>query len=67
MSGVQAQKWARNRAKATVNLPWLVAQLTFYDIEFDPGNTVVELTELLADNVKHGRVSSPSKSCPCLW
>ncbi|CAF9938260.1 hypothetical protein IMSHALPRED_000733 [Imshaugia aleurites] len=55
MSGVQAQKWARNRAKATVNLPWLLAQLTFYDIEFDPGNTVAELTKLLADNVKHGR------------
>lgn len=58
ISGVRAQKRARDRAEDTITFPWLLAHLTFYDIEFDPKDTVAELTELLADNVKHGKVSS---------
>lgn len=66
ISGKRAQKRARDRAETTISFPWLVAHLTFYDIEYDPEDTVAELTELLADNVKHGRVSSPSIWCVCL-
>ncbi len=66
ISGIRAQKRARDRAETTVTFPWLIAQLTFYDIEFDPEDTVAELTELLADNVKQGRVSGPLLSRLCL-
>lgn len=67
LSGKRAQKRARDRAETTVTFPWLVAHLTFYGIEFDPEDTVAELTELLADNVKHGRVGSHSIPCLCPW
>ena len=60
ISGIRAQKRARDRAETTITFPWLVAHLTFYDITFEPEDTVAELTELLADNVKNGRVSSLS-------
>lgn len=67
ISGKRAQKRARDRAETTITFPWLIAQFTFYDIEFDPKDTVAELTEMLADNVKQGRVSNPSgPSVPCL-
>ena len=59
LNGVRAQKRARDRAEVTVTYPWLVAQLTFYGLEFNPKDTVAELTQLLADNVKDGNVSSP--------
>ena len=67
LSGVRAQKRARDRAEVTITYPWLVAQLTFYGLKFDPKDTVAELTQLLADNVKDGNVSSPSIQlvCPC--
>ena len=57
LSGVRAQKRARDRAEVTITYPWLVAQLTFYGVKFDPKDTVAELTRLLADNVKDGNVS----------
>ena len=60
ISGKRAQKRVRDRAETTITFPWLVAHLTFYDITFEPEDTVAELTELLADNVKHGRVSNIS-------
>ena len=59
LSGVRAQKRARDRAEITITYPWLVAQMTFYGLEFDPKDTVAELTQLLADNVKEGNVSRP--------
>lgn len=63
ISGIRAQKRARDRAEATITFPWLVAHMTFYEIEFEPEDTVAELTELLADNVKRGTVSRPSAQC----
>ena len=60
INGKRAQKRARDRAEATITFSWLLAHLTFYDIDFVPEDTVAELTELLADNVKHGRVRIPS-------
>lgn len=63
ISGNRAQKRARDRAEATITFPWLIAHMTFYEIEFEPEDTVAELTELLADNVKRGKVSSLSVQC----
>ena len=67
ISGKRAQKRARDRAEVTITFPWLVAHLTFYDIDFEPDDTVAELTSLLADNVKQGKVSSLPRQCmyPC--
>ena len=66
LSGVRAQKRARDRAELTITYPWLLAQMTFYGLKFDPKDTVAELTQLLADNVKDGKVSSLSvqRVCP---
>lgn len=63
ISGVRAQKRARDRAEATITFPWLVAHMTFYEIDFEPEDTVAELTELLAENVKQGTVSCPLAQC----
>ena len=59
ISGIRAQKRARDRAETTITYPWLIAHMTFYDIDFHPEATVAELTQLLAINVKRGTVSSP--------
>ena len=56
-SGKRARKRARDRAEDTITIPWLVAHLTFYDIDFQHKLTVAELRQLLADNVKQGKVS----------
>lgn len=59
LSGVRAQKRARDRAELTITYPWLIAQMTFYGLSFNPKDTVAKLSGLLADNVKDGNVSSP--------
>lgn len=58
LDGTQMQKRAREDAKRTITVPWIRAQLNFYEIEFKSTAKRPEIKELLMNSVKSGLVST---------
>lgn len=58
--GTHMQKRAREDAKKIVTIPWIIAQLKFYDIEFESKAKKLEIKELLMNSVKGGLVGTRS-------
>lgn len=60
LDGLQLQKRAREDAKKVVTIPWIMAQLKFYGIEFKSTAKKQEIKELLMTSIKSGLVSTYS-------
>lgn len=60
LDGSQLQNRAREDAKKVVTIPWIMAQLKFYGIEFKSTAKKQEIKELLMTSIKSGLVSTYS-------